>query len=76
MKRKLYLPEDRINLELKVVNFSSSYFPYINDIIALFLILSTLVKIHSYTYIIYICIKYYIYIDIEDKYSGALGCSN
>ena len=43
-----------------VVNFSSSYLPYINDIKPLFLILSTLVKIHSYlnryyTYT-YICI--------------------
>ena len=35
-----------------VVNFSSCYFPYINYIRALFLILSTLVKIHGYLYII------------------------
>ena len=42
------LPEDRINVKLIVVNFSSCYFPYINDIKALFLILSTLVKIHNY----------------------------
>ena len=46
-----YLPEDRINVKLKVVNFSSCYFPYINDIIAAFSILSTLVKTRNYKYI-------------------------
>ena len=32
-------------MKLKVVNLSSCYLPYINDVVALFLILRTLVKI-------------------------------
>ena len=45
-KRKLYLPEDCINLKLKVLHFSSCYFYYINDTIALFSTLST----YTYTF--------------------------
>ena len=45
-------------MKLKVVNFSSCYFRYINDIIALFLISSTLVKIHSYLNRYYIYYRY------------------
>ena len=59
-KINLYLLGDRVNVKLKVVNFSSCYFPHINDIIALFLRLSTLM-IHSY--LIYIYIYIYIFKD-------------
>ena len=48
LRENYILPEDCINVKLKLVNLSSCYFPYINDIIALFLILSALVKIHSF----------------------------
>ena len=61
-KINLYLLGDRVNVKLKVVNFSSCYFPHINDIIALFLRLSTLM-IHSYLNI-YIYIYIYIYLKI------------
>ena len=43
---KLFLPKDCINM--KVVNFSSCYFLYINDLIALFSKLTTLVRIDIY----------------------------
>ena len=47
-KRKLYLPEDSIIVKLKVVNFSSCYFPYL---------------IYAYTNLfMYVCLSKNIYI--------------
>ena len=50
LKRKRWKAYFFLNPDKKQeqINFSSCYFPYINDIIALFLLLSTLVKIHSH----------------------------
>ena len=52
-------PEDRINVKLIVVIFSSCYFPYINDIKAIYIYIYIYI-IH--TYIIYIYIHIYTYI--------------
>ena len=66
------MPEDRINVKLKLVNFSSCYFSYMNGIFLPLIYIYIYIYIYVYIYTIdiltyiyiciYICMYIYIYI--------------
>ena len=58
------MPEDCINVKLKLVNFSSCYFSYINGIFLPFIYIYICIYIYTIDILIYIYICIYIYIYI------------